>query len=74
MQDRYPMMRCTCYCFQEKVGKVARLEKACLHQEKVIENMEKVLKSKKFNVDDASKALNEENQRLRNELQQQRVS
>jgi len=35
--------------------------------------MEKVLKSKKFNVDDASKALNEENQRLRKDLQQARV-
>lgn len=59
---------------QDKAEKAQRLEKACFQQEKVIENMEKVLKSKKFNVDDASKALNEENQRLRKDLQQARES
>lgn len=59
---------------QDKVVKVKKLEQACIHQEKVIETMEKALKSKKFSVDDVSKALNEENQRLRAELQKLRVS
>lgn len=62
------------YVFKEKVKKVTKLEQACLHQERVIENMEKVLKSKKFSTDDVSKALNEENERLRMELQKLRVS
>lgn len=35
--------------------------------------MEKVLNSKKFSNNDATKALNEENQRLRNEMQQKQV-
>ncbi|XP_067935846.1 coiled-coil domain-containing protein 33-like [Watersipora subatra] len=59
---------------QERARKVTQLEKACLQQEKVIENMEKVLNSKKFSGDDATKAINEENQRLRNELEQNKVS
>lgn len=54
--------------------KAKRLEQACRSQEKVIEGMEKVLNSKKSSKENGSnKVLAEENKRLREELEYQRV-